>query len=349
MTPLRLAAPPLTAVLGRIDRRLEESRRPFRREDLFRPHTRSRTWAWTHYGVFLPDLPAPYRFLNTMTFIGATGTLCFDDDRIAAPDARDTGMALSATAHADQVHHRGYDAARDSSFPETGPLQWGQDLTVDVDLPQVEVRGSFDSFETRIELEATDVVSWFVRTPVYDHLSLLAPYRATITDADGRHEFSGLGTVEYGRCMTPQSLWSRPLPEWAKLPVDLFTYQIVNLDESTQLLLTDVRAGSATACRLAHVRHLDGRAEVYDDVRFEVTAWGEPQVGPAGRVMRVPHTMRWRVADAGAEVLTLEAEVDAPFRYGHGTGYVSAYMHRTRWHGRELSGSGYLEWVDRTA
>lgn len=347
MNPLRLAAPALVSALGRVDQRMVESTRPFRRDDLFRPHTRSRRWAWTHYGVFLPDLPAPYGFLNTMTFIGATGTLCFDDDAIAAPDARDTGMVLSATAYGDQHHHAGYDAARDSSFPETGPLRWGEHLTLDVDLPHVDVHGRFPGFETRIELEATDVVSWFIRSPIYDHLSLLAPYRASITDADGTHAFEGLGTVEYGRCMTPQSLAPRPLPSWAKLPVDLFTYQIVNLDPDTQLLLTDVRAGRATACRLAHVRHRDGRAEVYDDVRFDVTSWGPPQIDAGGRTMRVPHTMRWQVADTDGEVLTLEAEVDAPYRSGHGTGYVSAYHHHTVWRGRELSGSGYLEWVDR--
>ena len=49
-------------------------------------------------------------------------------------------------------------------------------------------------------------------------------------------------TVEYARCMTPQSLTRRALPESWKLPADFFTYQIVQLDDRHQLLLTDVRA-----------------------------------------------------------------------------------------------------------
>lgn len=345
--PLRLAAPVLVPALGLLDGRLGASGQPFDREDLFVPRARSRRWAWTHFGVFLPDLPAPYRFHNTMTLIGATGSTCFDDDRIAAADARDTAMLLSATAHADQHHHAGYDLA-ECAFPDRGPLRWGEHLTLHVDLPRVRVEGRYPTFDVDVELTATTAASWFIRSAPYDHVSLLAPYTGTLTDADGRHELSGLGTVEYARSLSPQALLRRPLPPWAKLPVDFFTYQIVDLDADTQLLLTDVRAAGATACRLAHVRTRDGRAEVYDDVRFDVTAWAdEPQHDPAGRPMPVPRRMRWSVRDGADEVLRLDAEVDAPFRYGHGTGYVSAYAHRTTWRGHELTGSGYLEWIDR--
>ncbi|UUW88072.1 DUF6670 family protein [Pimelobacter simplex] len=348
MNLLRHAAPLLVPALLRTDRRLQASTEPFRRTDLFRPHPRSRTWAWTHLGVFLPDLPAPYRFLNTMTFIGATGTTCFDDDRIAAPDARDTAMVLSATAHGEQHHHAGYDAATECSFPQSGPLRWGEDLTVEVDLPRVRVAGRYAAFEADVELDVTDLASWFVRSPAYDHVSLLAPYRATVRHDATEHTFAGLGTVEYARSLSPQSLLRRPLPGWAKLPIEFFTYQIVNLDADTQLLLTDVSAHGVTACRLLHVRTRGGTAEVYDDVRFEVTAWDpEPRHDPAGRPMRVPLRMRWTVRDGAAEVLRMDAEVDAPYRYGHGTGYVSAFRHETTWRGAQRTGSGYVEWVDR--
>lgn len=348
MNLLHRAAPLIVPAYLRTDRRLAASVTPFDRTDLFRPHLASRRWAWTHFGLFLPDLPAPYRFLNTMTFIGATGTTCFDDDRIAAPDARNTALVLSATAHADQHHHAGYDAATECSFPDTGPLRWGDDLTVEVGLPHVRVAGRYATFEVDIELTTTDQASWFVRSPAYDHVSLLAPYRATLRHGATEQAVEGLGTVEYARCFSPQALSRRPLPGWAKLPFDFFTYQIVNLDPATQVLLTDVRAGGATACRLVHVRTRGGAAEVYDDVRFEVTEWDpEPRRDPAGRPMRVPRRMRWTVRDAGAEILRLDAEVDAPYRYGHGTGYVSAYRHRTTWRGEQRTGSGYLEWVDR--
>mgnify|MGYP007122138577 CR=1 FL=1 len=91
-------------------------------------------------------------------------------------------------------------------------------------------------------------------------------------------DVSGLGTFEYARIRTPQALTRRPVPARFKLPLDFFTYQIINLDEHTQVLLTDVRARSRTACRLAHVRVLGRETEVYDDVHFAVIEYGEPLV-----------------------------------------------------------------------
>ncbi len=337
----------LERVAPMIDRRLQESVRPFDRTDLFRPHPNSRLWGWTHFGVFVPDLPAPYRYLNTMTLIGMTGTVCFDNDELAVADARNTTTVLSSTAHADQVHYEAYDALTDCRFTDDGShLQWAKELTIDLALPKVTVEADYATFGARIELATTSTASYFVRTPVYDHLSLLAPYTLTLPDATGSHEYAGLGTVEYARSVTPQALRSRALPRHLKLPADFFTYQIINLDPDTQLLLTDVRAAGATACRLAHLRTTDGRAEVFTDVRFEVVDYGDELVDPWGRPMRAPERMRWTICDAGRELIAIEAVVDAPWRFGHGRGYVSAYSYEGHRGSDEIAGSGYVEWVD---
>lgn len=347
----RLARPILDAVLPRIDSRIPESTRPFETPEMMRPHAESRRWAWTHYGVFLPELPGPHRYLNTMTFIGATGALAFDNDYLAADDARDTATVLSSTA-ADGHHHYGaYDTGRDCSFADDGSrLDWGKDLSITGAYPHFHVRGHYDNFDVSLDIRATDQVSWFIRTPFYDHLSLFATATGTLTDKTGTVAIERtLCTFEYARCMSPQALTAQPLSTQRKLPVDFFTYQIVNLDSSTQVLLTEVRAAGAVACLLAHVRCLDGTTRVYDDVAMTVLSYqAQPSVDPRGRAMRVPRQLRWRVRDAtGAEILTFDAEVDSPLRYGHGRGYVGAYTYQGTWQGRRpVTGSGYMEWVD---
>ena len=65
-------------------------------------------------------------------------------------------------------------------------------------------------------------------------------------------------------------------------------YQVVNLDERTQLLLTDVRAAGATAAKMAHLRTLDGGAEAFEDVEFEGAA--------AARAASVPVALFFTVA-----------------------------------------------------
>ncbi|TCJ95707.1 DUF6670 family protein [Nocardia alba] len=347
----RLTRPILDTVLPRIDSRVLASTRPFTTPEVMRPHAESRRWAWTHYGVFLPELPSPHRYLNTMTFIGATGALAFDNDYLAADDARDTATVLSSTAAEGQHHYRAYDAGRDCSFAADGSrLDWGRDLSITGAYPYFHVRGHYDEFDVSLDIRATDQVSWFVRTPLYDHLSLFATATGTLTDKTGTVAIEQtLCTFEYARCMSPQSLTAQVLPTQRKLPVDFFTYQIINLDSSTQVLLTEVRAAGAVACRLAHVRSLDGTTRVYDDVAMTVVSYRpKPLVDPRGRPMRVPRQLRWRVRDAtGAQILILDAEVDSPLRYGHGRGYVGAYTYRGTWQGRSsVAGSGYMEWID---
>ncbi|KAM3507035.1 hypothetical protein MY10362_002026 [Beauveria mimosiformis] len=319
-----------------LDDRLRASQAPFTQADIMRPHHDSRWWGWTHYGIFLPRLPEPYRFLNFMTFIGATGTACFDNDYLVAAgsDARDTATLLSATAHGDEHHYEAYDAASGScDFRADGSrLVWGSDgdgggggggdggggggdLVLECRHPEYTVAGRFRHMRVDIAVRATEQVSYFTKMPLYDHFSVLATYTGSILDARGGSDGGGGGG---GTTTTPIS--------------GLCT-QIVNLDESTQLLLTKVTGAGSTLCLLAHLRTLSGggAARVFERTELEVAEYAEKRlVDGQGRSMRVPRRMRWTVdEDGGERLLELEADVDAPFRYGHGQGYVSAYTFKS--------------------
>ncbi|HEU0191792.1 MAG TPA: DUF6670 family protein [Mycobacterium sp.] len=330
-----------------VDRRITSSRSPLPAGYAMRPHAGSRRWAWTHFGVFVPQLPAPYRYVNTMTLLGSTGTEIFDNDALAAPDARNTSTVFSSTAHADQHHYAAYDEATECTFAEDGStLRWRDDLELDIRLPSVKVRGRYAAFSVDLDLTVTRQVSFFVDTPIYQHLSLLAPYTGTITDTSGDTRISGLGTFEYARCVGHQSLSRKPVPPRLKLPVDFFTYQILQLDDRTQVLLTKVSARGHTACLLAHLRVLGGETTVFDDVVFDVTYQPEPAVDRWGRPMRLPEKLRWVVREHGRELLTIDGTVDAPMRFGHGRGYAGAYSFTGELRAEPVDGSGYIEWVD---
>ncbi|WP_286144138.1 DUF6670 family protein [Mycobacterium sp. D16R24] len=284
-----------------------------------------------------------------MTLIGAIGAELFDNDYLTATDARHTATVLSSTAATDHHHYRAYDSQHGCHFANDGSvLCWGEDLQIQVDPPRVTVRGRYQHFSADIELTVTDQVSYFVKTPIYDHLSLLAEYTGVIANAAGATAISGLGTFEYARFLSHQSLTRRPLPSQLKLPVDFLTYQIIDLGNGTQVLLTDVRARDAVACRLAHVRVLGKSTEVYTDVRMNVPEYREqPTIDEQGRPMRVPHRLGWTVRDDhGHLVLAIDGLVDSPLRYGHGRSYVGAYSYTGEYQGNPVGGSAYMEWVD---
>ncbi|WP_245650128.1 DUF6670 family protein [Millisia brevis] len=330
-----------------VDRRNPRSRRPFGDAHIMLPHLESRRWGWSHYGFFVPDLPAPYRYMNTMTLIGTTGTIAFDNDLLAAPDARDNATVLASTASGGHYHYRAYDARTDCDFAADGSsLRWGADLEVTTDHPTYRLRGNYGDFGADLEFTATEHVSYFVNIPGYQHFSLLAPYRGSIIDGERRIEVSGVGTVDYARAMSPQVTSRRPLAPHRRLPVDFFTYQILPLPNGAQLLLTDVRIAGASACRLAHVRWLDRPATVYTDVSFEVLEYGPPLDEPNGDRMAFPRLMRWTIHDGHDIVATIVGDVDSRPRYGHGNGFVAAMSYTGTWMDDDVAGTGYLEWID---
>lgn len=330
-----------------VDRRMHGSRHPFTDVDIMRPHLDSRRWGWSHYGFFVPDLPAPYRYINAMTLIGTTGTIAFDNDLIAAADARDNATVLASTASGGHYHYRAYDARTECDFAADGSaLRWSDDLEVFADHPTYRLHGDYGNFGADIEFTATEHVSYFAKIPGYQHFSLLAPYRGSIVDGERRIDVAGTGTIDYARAVSPQVTTRNLLAPQRRLPVDFFTYQIVPLPDGAQLLLTDVRAAGASACRLAHVRRLDRPATVYNDVSFEVLEYAAPLVEPNGDRMAFPRLMRWTVHDGYRVIATIVGEVDSRPRYGHGNGFVAAFSYTGEWMGADASGSGYLEWID---
>jgi hypothetical protein len=335
-------------VLPVIDRAAAASRVPFAQPHIIRPLNDSRRYGWTHYGVFFPLLPEPHRYLNVMTFLGQTGTLCFDNDYIVEGDPRQTATLLTSTAAPDVHLYRAYDMRADCELaPDGSVVRFGEDLSITGSWPEFDVSVRNGDFSFDATVMATKTVSYFVKNPIYDHLSLLAGYEATMTFKGETTSVEGLCTFEFARCVSPHSLVHRPVPEGWKLPVDFFTYQVVNLDESTQLLLTDVRVNGHSIAKTMHVRTTDGRAEVYDDVVFEVSEGEpEPRVAPDFGRMSLPRRVHWRVRHHGREILSLEGEIDCPWRHGHGQGYVSAYRFTGYYRGEAVSGRGYIEYVD---
>ncbi|GAC57723.1 hypothetical protein GOHSU_24_00120 [Gordonia hirsuta DSM 44140 = NBRC 16056] len=337
----------IDGALPLLDSRLAASTTPYTGSPAMIPHVESRARSMVHYGIFVPKLPEPYRYLNTMTLIGSTGTEIFDNDALVAPDARNTTTVLSTTAADDQYFYRAYDAATDCDFAADGShLRWGGELTIDVAESRAHILGRYPDFSVELTSTITDQVSYFIRTPIYDHLSLLAPFEGTITDADGTTPVSGLGTFEYAHAITPQALTGRPFPGPLKLPADFFTYQIIELDERTQLLLTCVSVRGAVACLLVHIRVLGESTRVLDEVTFEVGEYADDLVDEWGRPMRMPAHMRWIARQDGREVLRLDAVPDSTWRFGHGRGYVGAYSYAGRFLDDDVTGSGYIEWVD---
>ncbi len=332
-----------------LDKAVKYSTIPFSEPEIIRPRTAEKFYTWTHYGVFFPLLPEPHRYLNIMILLGTPGALAFDHDDITVGHPRKSATFFSSTAAIDEYVLKAYIIPENTNIQADGTtIALGEEVLIQGTLPNIHLKGAYHGLTFEFDLDVTDQVSWFIKTPIYDHFSLLASFRGQLEYRGKTTAAQGLCTYEYARATGAHGVVSKLLPESYKLPLDFFTYQIINLNETTQLLLTKADILGQPAAYSLHVRHTDRPAEIYTNVEFKVTRYQpEPHVSPSGKYMRLPQQFIWSVKnDADQNVLELSAEVDSPFRYGHGVGYASAYTFAGEYLNAPVQGRGYIEYID---
>lgn len=314
-----------------------------------KPYHNSKRVGWSHYGVMIPDLPAPHQFFSIMSIIGTPGALAFDTNHALQDSPRRNATAVMGTAATHPQQFKGYSIPRDCQFADDGShIQFGDNIVITGQYPNYHVTAREQDFVLEIDITNTDKVSWFVKTPVYDHISLLSTYQGQVTYQGKTQQISGLCTFEHAACVSPYLLRDKPIPTALKTPVDFFTYQIINLDKNTQLLLNDTRLSDVKIVSKAFLRGLDLYNQSYD-ATFEVLTYQDtPAVAPDGVTMRLPHTFRWIITDQQQQViLIINGKVDTPFTYGLGSGYVGAYSYEGMYQNKVIRGRGYIEYIDR--
>lgn len=334
---------------GALDQALKFSTIPFSEPDIIRPRTQEKFYTWTHYGIFFPLLPEPHRYLNIMILLGTPGALAFDHDDITLGDPRQTATLFSSTAAVDEHLLKAYIIPEQSNIQENGSLiELGEEVSISGTLPNIHLQGAYHGLSFDFELDVSEHISWFIKTPIYDHFSLLANFKGQLEYKGQVTPAEGLCTYEYARAAGAHGVVKKLLPEAYKLPLDFFTYQIINLNETTQLLLTKADILGQPAAYSLHVRHTDKAAEIYTNVEFKVIAHQvDDYVSPSGKKMRLPQLFSWSVKDdSNQKVLEITAEIDSPYRYGHGIGYASAYTFTGEYRNHPIHGRGYIEYID---
>ncbi|RLZ06640.1 hypothetical protein EAH57_15495 [Acinetobacter sp. 2JN-4] len=317
------------------------------------PHTEYKRYGSTHYGVMIPDLPEPYRYLSWASVIGYVGFPITDTEyQISNRGKGDTaslvhGTALSSTEEAFKI----YSIIDDIEFSKD---PFSVNFKNDTFFKECEdgylLTTNRDDLQLEVKLKPTKAVTWFAYSPLYKHFSVLMHYEGRMVQKGETVEIQGLCTLESWKAVATSMLKNQLLVKHIQLPVKIFSYQVVNLDENQQLLLAFICYEDKPILTSVYYRHIDGTSSQFNgDVLFEVTKnQTEPQVTPDGYSMNVPDTFKWVAHHNGEKILEIFAEVDTPYCYGLAAGFVSSYKWQGMFKGNDLQGRGYLEFIDRS-
>jgi hypothetical protein len=326
---------PLTRAINRnhrLDGRCFDQATPFGP-----PAGRYRT---VHYGVMVPGLPAPLRFMNVIAVIGQPRIPIWRNGHLVETTPADTVSLLTATGAPGGARHVGLSAAEDCDLAADGSrLRFGDEVEITGAFPDYRVRRPDPGTGFDLRLTASRTVSHFAHLAggLYDHWSLLCRYTGTFRLGGIDLPAAGLANLEYARGAD------------IALPLRAFTYQIVDVDDRTQVLFGRV-LGPARS-RLQHevyVRSLDEPSRLHrTGVRSEVLEYeSTPRRTPDGRPMRLPVRFRWSADGAGHRPLVrVEGTATGDWAYGMAAGYAGSFDWTGTFTGKEVGGTGYIEWI----
>ncbi len=316
------------------------------------PHIDYKRYGSTHYGIMVPDLPEPYRYLSWASVIGYVGFLITDSEyQMSIRGKGDTaslvhGTALSSTEEAFKT----YSIVDDIQFSEK-PFS----VIFNNETSLTEIDNGFllttkrEDLQIEIHLVPTGAITWFAYGSLYKHFSVLMKYEGRMIQNDESIEVNGLCTLESWKAIATSMLKNQTLVNAIQIPVKIFSYQVINLDDEQQLVLAFICYEDQPILTSVYYRHIDGTSIQFNgDIRFEVTKNKvEPQITPDGYSMYVPETFEWIAYHDNLKILEIRAEVDTAYCYGLAAGYVSSYKWQGMFQGKDLIGRGYLEYIDR--
>ena len=346
----------LSYQLGRVATQLVGAVQPKKQANLprqynFEPHVFFKRNTGSHYGVMIPDLPEPFRYMCYASVLGEVGTFVTHvPPSLSKYPAHDTatlihGTALSTSAQAFRVYSI-KEQIRYSKQPFRIDFASGTSLFEQDGVYHLQTKEQ--GFEVNLTLTPTSAMTWFSYSSIYQHFSLLMQYQGYFVQDGQRVEISGLSTMEHWKVntsMLPNIIFNGQ----HLMPLDCFSYQVINLDAEQQLVLVYIGFAGQPAYTAVSYRHIDGHSIQYDgDIEFRVQALKtDAMMTPDGVVMEVPHAFRWVAHHQGEKVLDLLGVVDTPYCYGVAAGYVTSYQWSGQFNGEDLKGRGYMEYSDR--
>jgi hypothetical protein len=320
--------------------------------DFYQPTNNTFPFSGTHFGIMIPDLPAPHYFMSFASILGMLGLKIVDADHFVHDDGPlNTATLVHGTAAATQHAFSTYSIKQDMTFSDTNNIiGFGQHAELSGVYPHFRLKSQRDGFSTDLTLTATGAYSWFGHSNFYQHISHLVKYEGSITYQGIESKVSGLGTWEYWKSISMSAPLNTIIPRALKLPADFFTYQVLTLDQDTQLLLGYITLLDKPITTFAMLRGKGGESTHLDaDVHFKVlTVQDEPALGEDGNLMTLPETFQWIVtAKNGQCLFEINATVDTPMLFGLATGYVGGYHWQGTRDGNAYSGRGYIEYIDQ--
>lgn len=292
-----------------------------------------------HQGLMIPNLPAPLHYLNFLSIIGQPNAPMLRNPAAIKTVPLDTATLISSISPHMVGHFHSYSVQHECAF-QAGSFQFGDREKLTGNFPQFRIQREDAELSFDLTIYTQPIISHFtkLRLGLFEHWSLLCECQGQVRYQNQNFDIQQMGSFEYARAI-----------QVPYLPLNFFTYQIINLSQHRQLLLAHIRNNfnQIVQSRLYLRDMTKGTSEMFDtDVYFKIHRVYPKVITPNQQEMYLPREFAWSWQQGERKILVY-AQSRGDFKFGLAAGYVGSFKYQVNIDGQEEEGeSGYCEYID---
>lgn len=303
-------------------------------------HSPNHKYKITHHALIIPNLPAPFHYLNFYSLMGQLNAPAFSHHLNLENNALDTATVMTSVSGQMLGHLNTYSIKNECSFQQNN-FQFLDKERLSGTFPNFYIERNDSELSYKIKITVTDTLTQFIklRMSLADYWSLLCHCEGEIIYKDQKTYIQQLGAFQFARTI-----------QFPQIPFAFYTYQLLNLKNNKQIICMQIRneLNHVIQSRLYLRDSSTKRTEMVDDnVEFKIHRV-YPQIKTQnGQQMYLPREFEWNCSLKDGTQISISAQSRGDFKFGLGMGYVGSFNYCVKLNNEEeIAEGGYCEYID---
>ena len=302
-------------------------------------HAQQGRYKIIHLAIKIPNLPAPLHYLNFYSMIGQPRAAIFQHPHLHIRQPLDVATVLVSSSVHSVGHFHAYDIAAECHLNAQN-FAFAQREKVLGNTQNFELLREDDELCIRLQIQGLDLISYFyqLRWSLGQYWSIPCQCHGEVKYQGKTYPIQQLGVLEYARNIN-----------FAYLPLAFYTYQLIPLSETQQLIVLQLRdpLNSVIYSRLYLKNVVNKQLEIYDQgLYFKVTKLYPVVKTPNDQMMYLPRVFDWHLKNENLDVV-IQGQSRGDFKFGLGAGFVGSFSYSAYINGQVYTGEhAYIEYID---
>lgn len=291
-----------------------------------------------HYGLIVPNLPAPLHYLNFFSLLGQPNIPVLKNESAIETSPLDTAVVLASVSArmVGQLHH--YSMQQHCQFTQQH-LQFLDREKISGNFPHFYLERIDDELSFKLQLKVDLQPSSLIHIPfgLADYWSVPCHCEGELQYQQQYFRVDQLGCFDFARSIN-----------FPYLPFAFFTHQVIQLNTEQQMILLHLRDqfNRVLQSRLIYKDLIHNKTQIFEDIKFQIKRVYPCIQTPTGHKMYLAREFSW-VLDNEKIQINIEAQSRGDYKFGLAAGYVGSFCYQIQLNQQFYEGkSAYCSYID---